>query len=53
MEEKNNNNNMVQRCIYTVNVVKNPVKIQFFGRFHWRNESKANEGTKARPFSFP
>lgn len=39
---------MVQRCIYTVNVVKKPVKIQFFERFHWRNESKANEGTKAR-----
>ena len=23
-----------QRCIYTVNVVKKPVKIQFFERFH-------------------
>lgn len=36
-----------------LNVVKKPVKIQFFERFHWRNESKANEGTKARHFSFP
>ena len=52
MEKRKNNNNMVQRCIYTVNVVKKPVKIQFFERFHWRNKSKANEGTKARYFAF-
>ena len=49
MEKKNNkNNNMVQRCIYTVNVVKKPVKIQFLNDFieerkqgEWGNKSTA------------
>lgn len=50
--KKKNNNNMVQRRIYTVNVVKKPVKIQFFERFHWGTKARRMREQKHGTFPF-
>lgn len=43
---------MVQRRIYTVNVVKKPVKIQFFERFHWGTKARRMREQKHGTFPF-